>query len=304
VFFTSYKDKVNHYLQAIFKTPLRIENVVHIPPVGRANYNKLGYKLTINGQELSFDPNGPHGVRESLSEGDRSTLALAFFLAKLDLEPSLASKILVFDDPLSSFDSNRRLETIGRIQQLLPAIKQIVVLSHNEFFLAELAKNVAAADKKALRIAEDFTTHAAYIEPLDLEAMVENEYFKQIKELEDFRHTPDITKRDHIVGLLRTVLEAHLRFKFYRYLTDLPVDQQTLGKIIDSIDRKGVTFRDNATRPGILSKMQLIRAISCKPHHGEPMPVAGSLPFGPTSISSTQLDSLIVDLFHLVDVQL
>lgn len=304
VFFASYKDRVNHYLQVVFRTPFRIEDVVHIPPVGRANYNKLGYKLTIDGQDLSFDPSATNGVKESLSEGDRSTLALALFLAKLDIDLSLADKIIVFDDPLSSFDTNRRIDTVVLMQQLLAGISQIVVLSHNEFFLAELAKGVPASDKKYLRIAEDFVARAAYIEPLDLDALVENEYFKQIKELEDFRRLPDIIKRDHIVGLLRTILEAHLRFKFYRHFSVMPRDQQTLGKLIEALDAQGVAFRDNANRVDVLSKMRIIRAISCKPHHGEPMPTDGTLPFAPSSISVTQLDGLITDEFQLLDNRL
>jgi len=300
-FFASYKNRVNYYLDTIFKTPFRIEDVVHIPPVGRANYSKLGYKLTIDGQDISFDLNATNGVKECLSEGDRSTLALALFLSKLDIDPDLNDKIIIFDDPLSSFDTNRRIYTISQIQQLLQRISQVIILSHNEFFLAELAKGVAAGEKKYLQIEEDFVAKAAHIAPLDLDTLVENEYFKQIKELDDFRHHPDISKREHIIGLLRTILEAHLRFKFYRHFAALPKEQQTLGRLIDALDQQSIPFRDNANRIDVLAKMRIINGISCRPHHGEPIPDMGILPFNSTSISLPQLDGLITDEFELLD---
>jgi len=150
--------------------------------------------------DVPSDPNLPNTAKDCLSEGDRSTLALAFFLAKLDIDPALAAKIIVFDDPLSSFDSNRRIHTIELIQKILTRVPQVLVLSHNEFFLAELAKTSPASDRKTLQIREDFIARAASIAPLDLANLVEIEYFKLIKELENFRVSPDITKKEQVLG--------------------------------------------------------------------------------------------------------
>lgn len=84
-------------------------------------------------------PNQPFNAKECLSEGDKSTIALAFFLSKLDIDPNIQNKILIFDDPLSSLDTNRRTYTIGIIKSLFQRLKQVVVLSHNEFFLHEVS---------------------------------------------------------------------------------------------------------------------------------------------------------------------
>ena len=93
----------------------------------RATRSKIGYKFTIDGQDISFDPNQQNSARDCLSEGDKSTITLAFFLSKLDIDPGLNNKILVFDDPLSSFDNNRRMYTVQLIKDLFPNIKQVVV---------------------------------------------------------------------------------------------------------------------------------------------------------------------------------
>ena len=72
---------------------------MHVPPRGMSTQSKMGYKLTIEGQDISFDRSQPNSVMDCLSEGDRSTIALAFFLSKLDIDPNANNKVLVFDDP-------------------------------------------------------------------------------------------------------------------------------------------------------------------------------------------------------------
>ncbi len=303
-FFNNYRTRINHYLEKTFKTPFRIENVVHIPPRGMATQSKIGYKLTIDGQDISFDLDQPNSARDCLSEGDRSTIALAFFLSKLDIDPSLNDKILVFDDPLSSFDSNRRMYTVQLIKDLFPNIKQIVVLSHNEFFLHELSKGFAAGDKRTLRITENFMTKASIIEPLVLESLVENEYFRHIKELEEFLQHPDISKKEIVLGWLRNVLEAHIRFKFFRQVSALPANEQTLGRLITALIDNRVVFRNDTNRTTIISELKLINGISCKPHHGDPIPDYTILGANPNTINVTELSNFVTDTLDLVDNEL
>jgi wobble nucleotide-excising tRNase len=82
-FFTNYQARINHYLTNVFRTHFRIEDVNHVAPQGRATQSKVAYKLTIDGNDISFSPNQPFNAKECLSEGDKSTIALAFFLSKL-----------------------------------------------------------------------------------------------------------------------------------------------------------------------------------------------------------------------------
>lgn len=223
VFFDNYQRQINHYLGNVFRTHFRIDNVVHVPPRGRATQSQVGYKLTIDGKDISFTPNQPFNAKECLSEGDKSTIALAFFLSKLDIDPNKQDKILIFDDPLSSLDTNRRTYTIGIIRALFQQLKQVVVLSHNEFFLHEVGKEIGVAQKSTLRITEDFMAKASKIEVCDLDELVKIDYFKHIERLEAFRSNPDINLKDSVLGWLRNVLEAHLRFKFYKEIRSMTV---------------------------------------------------------------------------------
>ena len=302
-FFSNYKTQINHYLGNVFKTPFRIDNVVHVAPQGRATQSKIAYKLTIDGNDISFVPNQPFNARECLSEGDKSTIALAFFLSKLDIDPNKQDKILIFDDPLSSLDTNRRTYTIGIIKSLFQQLKQVVVLSHNEFFLHEVGKDIGASQKCTLRITEDFVAKASRIEICDLDELVKIEYFKHIERLEAFRSNPDINLKDSVLGWLRNVLEAHLRFKFYKEIRSM-TEQQTFGRLISFLDTLPVIFRDNANRTDIISKLNLINGVSWKSHHGDPNPDYIALGMNPNTITVTELDNLIQDTLSLIETRL
>lgn len=302
-FFNSYQTRINHYLDNVFKTHFRIDNVVHVAPQGRATQSKISYKLTIDGKDISFIPNQPFNAKECLSEGDKSTIALAFFLSKLDIAPNHQDKILIFDDPLSSLDTNRRTYTIGIIKALFQQMKQVVVLSHNEFFLHEISKDFGGALKSTLRITENFAAKASIIEECDLDSLVKNDYFKHIEALEAFRISPDHSIKDTVLGWLRNVLEAHLRFKFYKEIRSM-TGQKTFGKLISFLETSGVVFRDNANRATIISTLNLINSVSWKQHHGDPNPDYTTLGVNPNTITAPELDNLIQDTLNLIEVQL
>ncbi|MCW3073481.1 MAG: hypothetical protein JWP69_550 [Flaviaesturariibacter sp.] len=300
-FFTLYRDRINHYLGTVFQTPFQIDNVRHVAPQGRATQSRMAYELTINGQPISFDNTQNHNTKDCLSEGDKSTLAFAFFLAKLDVDPNKSDKILVFDDPLSSFDRNRRLMTVQTLRNLLDDVKQVIVLSHNEHFLHALLSSVERSGRKELGIVQNALTQESTITEISIEKMVEHDYFKHVNELEEFLRSADLTKKEIVLGLMRNVLESHLRFKFYR---QLPRDQNTLGTLISTLDTSGVPFRDNANRADIIRRLRLINGISCKPHHGEPTPDYNLLGMDPQSITATELAQEVQATLQLIDSRL
>lgn len=302
-FFSNYQTQINNYLGNVFKTHFRIDNVVHIAPRGRATQSQIGYKLTIDGKDISFAPNQPFNAKECLSEGDKSTIALAFFLSKLDIDPNKQNKILIFDDPLSSLDTNRRTYTIGIIKSLFSQLKQVVVLSHNEFFLHEVGKDIGIAQKCTLRITEDFVAKASKIEVCDLDELVKIDYFKHIERLEAFRSSPDINLKDSVLGWLRNVLEAHLRFKFYKEIRSMS-GQQTFGRLVAFLNTYPAVFRDNVNRTDVIAKLNLINGVSWKSHHGDPNPDYIALGVNPNTITAAELDNLIQDTLNLIEVRL
>lgn len=141
--FPNYQTAINTYLSRLGAgfTVVKIESQ---PTGGRPS---CVYCLVINGHEVPVGANtaspGSHTFKTTLSAGDRNTLALAFFLAALDLDPNRADRIVVLDDPMSSLDKHRRIATIQEIKALLPTVAQIIVMSHDEHFLFKIYDRVA-----------------------------------------------------------------------------------------------------------------------------------------------------------------
>ena len=80
--------------------------------------------------------------RNTLSTGDKSVLALAFFLASLASDPNLEQTIVVLDDPFTSLDEFRRTFTANEIKKLVRTSKQVIVLSHDKTFLRLLWERI------------------------------------------------------------------------------------------------------------------------------------------------------------------
>lgn len=79
----------------------------------------------------------PRGIRldEVLSEGEQRAIALGSFLAELDLANHLGG--IVFDDPVSSLDHNRRRLVAKRLARESKR-RQVVVFTHDVVFLQQL----------------------------------------------------------------------------------------------------------------------------------------------------------------------
>lgn len=81
----------------------------------------------INNVQVALTADDGPAFRNTLSSGDRNTLALAFFFASLDQDPQLAQKIAVIDDPMTSLgsgDGPRNAAARSRVSQ-------VIVLSHS-----------------------------------------------------------------------------------------------------------------------------------------------------------------------------
>ena len=107
------------------------------PHIQLQKFSKIGdnikqlvsYSLSVSGETVGF-PDMKDGskrtIKYTLSEGDKSAFAFAFFLAKLSTE-DISQKIIVFDDPISSFDQSRKNATINRLVKISKECRQFFV---------------------------------------------------------------------------------------------------------------------------------------------------------------------------------
>lgn len=89
--------------------------------------------VKVSETDFEFRRNGQRAI--NMSEGERTAVTFAYFLAKLEEGgENLAELIVVIDDPICSFDSNHIFAVYSMIERNLSAAKQLIVLTHNADF--------------------------------------------------------------------------------------------------------------------------------------------------------------------------
>ncbi|TKD34385.1 AAA family ATPase [Azotobacter chroococcum] len=124
----------------------------------------------------------PDGIdaKETLSEGERTFVTFLYFYHLLkgsDSESGVSTdRVVVFDDPVSSLDSDILFIVSSLIKALFEEvrqgighIKQVFVLTHNVYFHKEVTFNPRRSDRTAMRSEETFwvvrkSNHASRIE--------------------------------------------------------------------------------------------------------------------------------------------
>lgn len=270
--FRKYGEKINEYLKE-FSTAFKIKDIKS-SIIGRSTEPSINYILTLNDIEISFeDVEGKIQASKALSDGDRSTLALAFFLAKLDIEENIEDKIIIFDDPLSSLDSNRRKKTVNILVQKSKQSKQTFILSHNDSFVFKIYEK---ASPKMLTIT--FDGKLDDLDDDDMEDLMEHQYFTQLKKIESFCKNPNFKESiRELQGAVRIVLEDSIKFRYRKYLNSQYLDRDEklvgplsnkdgLGKMINILEVSDCKFKDS--KDLVIAELRELNEFSMAPHHG------------------------------------
>ncbi len=228
-----YEKTINRLLEE-FQAGFRITGTTHGYAGGVVSSS---YKILINDTAVDLGDADTTldkpSFRNTLSSGDKSTLALAFFLAQLEHDPDKAGKIVVFDDPFSSQDSFRKDCTIQKIKRCGASCTQVIVLSHDQDFLKKIWDRLQPAERKCLKLARVGQRDTAIIE-LDIEEATQALYKAQRKVLLDYYHDGKGDPRD-VVQKIRPVLETYCKILG----GSLFADNDTLGVMVGKIRNAG-----------------------------------------------------------------
>ena len=257
-----YEKRINHYLD-IFNTDFRITETKHGYPGGTTAST---YQLVINNTAIDLgdsqtQPDQP-SFKNTLSAGDRTTLALAFFLAHQEADPALVDKTVIFDDPFNSQDAFRRRQTVHEINKIAEKCAQVIVLSHDATFLKQIWDKAPRAKRVALTLA-DHRSHGSKIIPVDLERACLGRTAKDIDDLQTYLSTGTGNLND-LIRKMRVVLETHC---WTTYPACFEADRDWLGEIVRKIREEG----RHHPAWDLYDELDQINNYTGEHHHGEDM---------------------------------
>lgn len=261
--FTNYTTKINLYLRA-FAPYLEIRGLDSVY-IGNSKEPIIKYALHIDGNEIKQDDSLTHPTfKYSLSEGDKSALVLAFFLTKLEIDGNLQDKIIVFDDPVSSFDLNRKATTISKLLHFGQQAKQLFVLTHNIIFAGEFWKSVNQLSCSSQCSKIEFVTNTSCI----IEFHIDNETLSSV--LKDSLAIKNYLlngcysdqERRSVARCLRPALESYFHLKFF----DIVSANEWFGNFIDKVKHSTATESYNRLI-GEVQEMTDLNDYSKKYHH-------------------------------------
>jgi wobble nucleotide-excising tRNase len=254
-----YQNRINELLDG-FNTGFMIDETKHSYAGGVATSS---YQLVINQTAVEIGggntPNHVPSFKNTLSAGDRATLALAFFLADLERDKSASRKTVVFDDPFNSQDAFRRRQTIHEIMKIARQCAQVLVLSHDATFLKQIWDKSPASERAALTLA-DHGQMGSKIAECDLEKACQGRTATDMDDLQSYV-TSGAGAHIDIIRKMRTVLETYMR-SFYPRCCD---DRDWLGDIVRKIREGG------AEHPAahMYDQLNQINDYTAQYHHGE-----------------------------------
>ena len=254
-----YGESINRYLERI-NAGFRVTTPTH---TYRGGPPSTSYQIVINQRSVDLGdettPLDRPSFRNTLSAGDRSTLALGFFLAELEQDTQRSRKIVVFDDPFTSLDAFRRNQTVHQICRCVESCLQIIVLSHDPNFLKLLWDRVLPADRKTLQLARVGEENTAIAE-WDIEKAVQARFRADIDSLQRYFSSTEGAPRE-IIQKIRPVLEGYC---CNLYPTQFP-EGDTLGVIVGKIREAGPS---HPLAP-ISDDLEELNHYSRRYHHGE-----------------------------------
>jgi wobble nucleotide-excising tRNase len=222
--------------------------------IGAAEFNNMLWKfLGRNDLNLERRADGGYLVKRnnteeaksrSLSEGERSAIALVYFIAKLKEDGNkIENTIVVIDDPISSFDSNHLFHANFFIKNECDNALQLFILTHNfHFFTLQKewikGKTGKDANNKTINLFCIYlikpklvnNVRNGNIENADnILSQFDSEYHLLFSEVRKFCDNPqlDYITTHTIANICRQLLESFLSFKYGRKKLEKCFDEIT-----------------------------------------------------------------------------
>jgi|GEM_PF-3142168 len=278
-----YHQRVNHYLDR-FGVTFRISEISNSMGgnLGSVDYGLIvrGHPINRGRKEASQDE---PTFQNTLSTGDKTTLAFAFFLAGLDRDLVLADKVIVFDDPMSSHDTHRQGRTIEFLNDLCGRCEQLIIMSHDAYFLRRVSKRCTTVEQACYEIHFEGPENWSKACAADLDDLCRSDHALLVHELQTY-YEERKGKPTDVAPAVRKVLETHYRTAYSAYFDR----NDNLGTIITKTRDGGPIHACYADLPDIES----CNAATNYEHHGDDPKLAPAAPMDPDDLHLVVRDCL------------
>lgn len=199
--------------------------------------------------------------KNTLSESDKRVLAFAFFYSLMIHDEKISEKIIVFDDPFSSFDSDRRGKTVQLLanpylitpdgEYIEKQVNQLIILTHESEFFKWLFMKLD--NPKPLRLCPDGDTNGVkkgtLIDCNVYSEFIEDENLKDLKEVENiYSSNKPIANYEGLCAKCRRVLESVLIRKYLFDLEDEIKKRKSVRTFVDKLKTISQNGFDNVPK--------------------------------------------------------
>lgn len=212
------QDTLSKYERSINQLLTRFGASFSIHEMGtnhRGGGPRTEYGLLLRGRPITVDGSSP-SFATALSEGDRRTLAFAFFVASVLADQNLSQKIVVIDDPMCSLDLNRKQQTRRVLQEIHKQSEQLVVLAHDLYFLRDFRDDLIKQDVSSVTVLQLTYAVDGYTDfaGIDLDRECASRYYRDHQLLSEFANGQVVSDKREVAKAIRPMLEGYLHRRF------------------------------------------------------------------------------------------
>ena len=209
-------DSMERYVEAINKyLSYFVPEIQLSAPKLKAQSHLIAYRIKIKGYEMRSKRTSTGKI---LSDGEKHALAFSFFLATLDVVKDKEKYVVVFDDPMSSLDAFRKQTTICRLSRLSSQVSQLILLSHDKFFLRDyiqIHKRLFKDDQPVVLKIQYNDKMGSSIKWYDIIEDTKSGWAKDLQIVTDYVNgEKDKCDETEVARSIRPIIEGYLRLKY------------------------------------------------------------------------------------------
>jgi len=199
----------------------------------------------------------------TLSEGDKNAVALSFFLARLEVL-GVKEKIIIFDDPLSSFDRGRKTSTVYLLSKIATDCEQFFLFTHDIYFAKAVSDKLDF--KKPLNLKIDRKEDSSVLIKHDINSETLSGFHKNLLTIKNYPNLPSKTELDkrNVIRCIRPVLESLIKTKYFEHFAT----NDWLGDIISDIRNSDDSNAISKLKPNLSDLIEL-NDFTKSYHHSE-----------------------------------